>query len=509
MTTDDPQQVLNRAFEIVWLPRSEGLAQAEIDHSVLFRGFIVLEHMGQSKTRFTYTYQADLHNFAMIRRLVRDVDIYTVIHHRAIVKSLLLHFQQRLPLAVLTNDDARLLGDALFAIRSGRSMLLPAVTVRVSQRMMEYRALEELVSLYPWLPTMLAAVLRNKLRRRAPVAAQLAQLTTEEAARIGDGLGALLMMCPNAQTAVDEWLLQSVAMGEMRQQHPWFVPLIEQIAERLLTLVGHGLKLRLAVCALLTYGDVLSDAMVIRQYFAGGQIAAAQMSIAFIGANVVLQIIISVAQNFRNLKATALEVFFTLIFLKLLLEVLRIARGEQRKRYQTFSPLTENNYAKVGELFSEAGPGSLLQLFVVYSMAQPAAFQFLSIFSSMATAAFTITSIDYGLDTDPKVRASDPLVYGLVPDKSAARAYVFLALVVGSFAQMAAVVLATVSLAHVHLWIAVGAWSGKLTTMYAVKLARRDLGYFQPIRGPVGIVASVLHRACLMLISDLGIFASA
>jgi hypothetical protein len=157
--TPDPQGELVRTFEIVWLPRSEGLTEAEINHSVSINGFILLEHIGEGRTRVEYTYQVDLaSNFATIRRLVRNADMYTVLHHRASLKSIMRHFQQRLPLAALDHDDARRLADALFAVRSGPSMLLPAVTERVSQRMDEYRALQELVTLYPPLPTLFAAV---------------------------------------------------------------------------------------------------------------------------------------------------------------------------------------------------------------------------------------------------------------------------------------------------------------------------------------------------------------
>jgi hypothetical protein len=148
------------------------------------------------------------------------------------------HFQQRLPLAALDQDDARRLADALFAVRSGRNMLLPDVLERVSQRMYKYRALQELATLYPCLPTLFAAVLRKKLRRPAPVTAHLAELTTDEAARIGDGLGMLIMTSPNALAAVDEWLLQSETLREMQEQHPCFVPMVERMAELLLTLVG-------------------------------------------------------------------------------------------------------------------------------------------------------------------------------------------------------------------------------------------------------------------------------
>ena len=126
-------------------------------------------------------------------------------------------------------------------------MLLPAVTERVLQRMDEYRALQELVTLYPSLPALFAAVLRKKLCRPAPVTAHLAELTTDEAARIGDGLGMLIMTSPNAQVAVQEWLLQSQALQEMQEQQPCFVPMVERMAELLLTLVGSDIKLRVLI----------------------------------------------------------------------------------------------------------------------------------------------------------------------------------------------------------------------------------------------------------------------
>jgi hypothetical protein len=201
-------------------------------------------------------------------------------------------------LVTITDDDAKLLADALFAVRSGLSMLLPAVTERVAQKMDMYKALQELVALYPWLPTLLAAVLRKKLRRPAPVLACLTELTTDEAARIGDGLGMLIVTSPNAKLAVDEWVLQSVAMGELQERHPWFVPMVERIAELLLTLVGRGMQLRVLLCAVLSYMDVISDAQVIEQYFASGQLMAAQASLGFLGLNMLFQIILCVVQTF-------------------------------------------------------------------------------------------------------------------------------------------------------------------------------------------------------------------
>ncbi len=386
-------------------------------------------------------------------------------------------------------------------------MLLPAVTDRVAGRMKTYLALDELLTLYPSLPTLFAAVLRKKLCRPASVTAHLAELTTEEAARIGDALGMLIMTSPNAQTAVQEWVLQSEALREMEEQQPCFVPMVERMAELLLTLVGRGMKLRVLICALLSYLDVLSDAVVIRQYIAGGEVTAAQASLGFLGTNMVLQIVICIAQNFRNPKAMALEIVYSLIFLKPILEVLRLLRGEKQKPYHTFSLIAENTYAKAGEVFAEAGPAAFLQMYLLLLVAHPTYVQYLSIVISIATAAFTIASMDFNLDTDPKLRRVEPRFYGFIPDRSGDRAKIFAVMVLNSFTQMAALVMSTASLAHIDPNIAMGAWCGRFAMMYTVKLARRDLSYFLPIRGLPGLIVATFTRPSTMFLGDVGLWA--
>ena len=197
---------------------------------------------------------------------------------------------QCVPLAAVTNSHAEGFADALFAARSGSSMELPAVAARMTKPISEFCALKELVKLYPWLPTLLAAVLRNQLRRPMSVSSTLAKLSMADAERIGDGLTALLAISPNAEHAVHEWLLQTPAMSEMQLKYRWFTPFMEQIAGQLFTTVGWGVQLRVAVCGLLTYVDVASDIKVTSGYFANGQVSAAHMSLGFIACNVALQI---------------------------------------------------------------------------------------------------------------------------------------------------------------------------------------------------------------------------
>ena len=116
-----------------------------------FHATFLLAPIAPQRTRLTYVFQlnlgtrmAGLRRFFSTKRLATEV----IRDGRCLVTHTMRHFQQRLPLAALENDDARRLADALFAIRSVPSMLLPAVTERVSQRMDECHALQELVTRY-------------------------------------------------------------------------------------------------------------------------------------------------------------------------------------------------------------------------------------------------------------------------------------------------------------------------------------------------------------------------
>jgi hypothetical protein len=132
----------------------------------------------------------------------------------------------------------------------------------------------------------------------------------------------------------------------------------------------------------------------------------------------------------------------------------------------------------------------------------------LSIVISIATAAFTIASIDFNLDTDPKLRLVEPRFYGLVPDRSGDRAKIFAVMFLNSFVQMAALAISTASLAHIDPTIAMGAWCSRVAMMYTVKLARRDFSYYFPIRGLPGvIIAAFIERPSTLFLCDTGLYA--
>jgi preprotein translocase subunit SecG len=145
-------------------------------------------------------------------------------------------------------------------------------------------------------------------------------------------------------------------------------------------------------------------------------------------------------------------------------------------------------------------------MYMLLLVARPTYLEHLSIVISIATTAFTIASIDFNLDTDPKLRLAEPRFFGLVPDKSGDRALIFAAMFLNSFAQMAALVISTASLAHFDPKIAMCAWCGRFAMMCAFKLARRELSHHVPIRGLPGIVLAAFERPAVMFLCDVGLF---
>jgi hypothetical protein len=80
----------------------------------------------------------------------------------------------------------------------------------------------------------------------------------------------------------------------MQQEQPWFRPFVERLAELLYTKEGWSVQMRVALCAVLTYLDVASDIYMIRYYHAADELAAAYMSLGFIGLNMACQIVVCV-----------------------------------------------------------------------------------------------------------------------------------------------------------------------------------------------------------------------
>jgi hypothetical protein len=345
--------------------------------------------------------------------------------------------------------------------------------------MEKYAALAELRSRYPWIEPMLFEILQNNLWLsfgHKVVATSPSQVTLEQGSHMGKSLAIQLAWEGRATSATHSWARGFPALTELQAVQPWFFVMVLQIGQSLLVKGNLGMYMRVLFCGMLTYLDLGSDILVIRQYLESGELTGALLSLGFLALNLILQIAICVIQHFRNPPVMWREIFYTLILLKPGLEVLRILFGEEQQHHQTFSLIQENSFSKGIEVAAESLPAALTQLFFYVRTTDPTGLQLASIIVSIATTAVTVASVDYNVNTDPRSCATEHGMavrfLGLIPDGNVAQFRLFAVMICCSFTQMTVAVLGTALLADYDSRIAIGMWAGRFASMYAIKILR-------------------------------------
>jgi hypothetical protein len=360
---------------------------------------------------------------------------------------------------------------------------------------------------------MLVEILCNKLQLSFghTVATSPSQVTAEQGSHVGKGLAFQLVWHGRAAPAIQAWVRQFPALQQLQALHPWVLVMVQQIAAALLTQASWGLHMRVLLCGLLTYLDLGSDLLVTKQYLDDGEVTGAALTLSFLAVNMSFQVALCVGQNFRNVPVMLREIFYTLILLKPALEVVRLLSSERHEPYQTFPLLQENAYSKGIEVATECLPAALTQLFFLSRATDPTALQLASIVVSIVTTAVTVASMDFNMSTDPRTLATEHAMavryLGLIPEGNVAEFRMFVVMVCCSSTQMAVAALGTALLADYDMRIALVAWVGRFVAMYTVKLVRRDLAYYLPIGGPMGVKTSQdLSRPLLLILSDFAFF---
>jgi hypothetical protein len=110
----------------------------------------------------------------------------------------------------------------------------------------------------------------HDMRTKAVATTTPGALTVAEATSIGRGFDAIIRVSATPSDAVDELLQAYPAVSVAVQQHGWARPMLETIAKRRAETATLGLKLRLAIGAALSIGDMASDAVQIVAVFLAG-----------------------------------------------------------------------------------------------------------------------------------------------------------------------------------------------------------------------------------------------
>jgi hypothetical protein len=345
---------------------------------------------------------------------------------------------------------------------------------------------------------MLSSVFDQRFELQAqPVAANdPATLTEADAATIGRGFEAIIRVGSTPFDVVDELLRNYPALGAVEQRYGWFRPMLETIAKRRAATAPLGLKLRLGIGALFSFGDMASDLTQIVQMFLSGHSGMAFALILMVGMNLAFQALIAILQTaHRGWKEVLYEVFLVLSLLKPVIDAIRVAGGAEHVDGAPFDPSNELAAAKVSELTFESIPGGLAQTIFFLNGGNWTTAALVSIGLSCLSTAFTATTLAYDVDTSAARRKKNPAFYGYMPDTAAGCVWAFALLFLYHSTQSLGKTLAMAMLAQVSfLWLVAYLVADHCVFML-YKLVRGDVIYWVPgFKLPLSVLARFVAK---------------
>jgi hypothetical protein len=276
--------------------------------------------------------------------------------------------------------------------------------------------------------------------------------------------------------------------------------MLETIAKRRAETATLGLKLRLALGAALSIGDMASDAVQIVALFLAGQSLRAFALLAMIVVNLALQALTVILQTaHRGWRVVWWELSIVFSLLKPAIDAVRVAGGEGQVDGAPVDPFVEMMICKGIEMTFESIPGGLAQAVFLLDGGDWTTSAVVSVCLSCISTAFTITTIDFDLDTSKKKRSLNPEFYGFIPNTSAGRFTVFMLLFVYHSAHTLGNTFSMAVLAQTK-WVWLVAYIlADHCGLILYKLARGDLVYWMP---GLGVSLSLLVRFGVKVIAD-------
>ncbi|GMI40269.1 hypothetical protein TrCOL_g11552 [Triparma columacea] len=265
-------------------------------------------------------------------------------------------------------------------------------------------------------------------------------------------------------------------------------------------------KAKLFFAALLSIGDLITDIIMIVEYFQTRSLwGYAWASLASLLTNITLQALVSFGQNrAKPWKRQLQEQFFVWSLVKPGVDAWRVASGAAHEEGQVVDAQTELTLNKSAELVAEAIPGTLIQLSaLLMSESEPTKSALFSFAFCILTAAFTsaITSWDWDLGKENRKKRRS--FYGYIPSNVNGKMKVF-----ASLYFLSAFNLLTRSFACVLFYIKGGMsevatlLGGELLIYFVIKGLRRDLWYWVPVYGGLGVFASFMFRWAVKVVVD-------
>jgi hypothetical protein len=413
------------------------------------------------------------------------------------------YFENLLSSSEANEEDGRRFGDQLM-LRVKEMKLGGSKDEVVKEFIVANRALRELEKQNRFVGTMMCAIIRNKLRRRANNEGEVGSLEESRGLEIGSALKVITMVTATAKHAVDEWAHQYTEVEEVMREYKWFRPMIETIAVDLFKNSKIGLKARVTVGAVTSMTDLLTDVYVTHKFWRDKKYGYFKASLASLVVSIGIQMLAVWFQNKKlGMKKVVREWIPILLGYKPAVDAYRVATGAKKEVGTATGPMFEMTAMKCIEMFAEAIPGVIIQLMAIASSDKDVGTSaWLSVAVSAITTGFASATISYDWDTDPGKREVATAFYGYIPAKASKRTVVFVSMMLLT-AGMLLIRCTTIVL----LGLIEGSWAflyigADLGLYLLVKLFRGDFWYWIPLGGNVEVVSSILLRVLMKIIVD-------
>jgi len=180
-----------------------------------------------------------------------------------------------------------------------------------------------------------------------------------------------------------------------------------------------GLVFRLLLVLFMSYSDMITDVLVIKQYYRDGDMGYFRLALGFMVFTALNHAVFTyINLSRRPLSKSLPRVLASLCLLSPLLDGHAVWSGQEKDSDDIFDPLTMLAFTRCVELLGESMPESILQLTILMKTESPTLLQKFSILSSIVAAAFTMA--DTSISTEQSAMNSQRRgpythpIYGLV-----------------------------------------------------------------------------------------------
>ncbi len=393
-------------------------------------------------------------------------------------------------------------------VETKRGATQSEVDTRIKSLFEDFYGLRTWKGTHEFAEVMMAKVIECKLRPANDMRKKSTILSLKDGQMIGGAFAGILATNTAPDSAVDEWVSRYPALKEMDTEFVWFRPMMSILGKRLLSQASFGLKLRVTVGAALSLADLITDVVMIANFFGhdGKKIYAAILSV-FRAASIFFQLAITSLQyKGKNPKIVVQQYILVVLGLKHVVDAMRVASGNSKGDDRKIDPLHELTLTQCTKLVLESVPGSIIQiksaLDTIIARDYLDIVSFGSILVSVFTSAFTSATLSFDYDTDPERRKESPHFYGYIADKPRIRSFMFLLLILSNSCCLAAKGTTAGLLIIINPMIFVFYFVSDMAIYILQKLLRNDFMYWVPLESTFAYVISSMNRILIKLAAE-------